>query len=94
MNLGGHKHSDPLEKEMAIHSINIQIPWRRKWQSTPIFLPGKFHGQRSPEGYSLWGRKDLDTTEHAHMHERMHACTQTFQATAVNQQWLGWESQF
>ena len=34
-----------------------KIPWRRKWQPTPVFLPGKFHGQRSPVGYSPWGRK-------------------------------------
>ena len=34
-----------------------KIPWRRKWQPTPVFLPGKFHGQRSLAGYSLWGRK-------------------------------------
>ena len=30
-----------------------KIPWRRKWESTPIFLPGKSHGQRSMAGYSL-----------------------------------------
>ena len=34
-----------------------KIPWRRKWQPTPVFLPGKFHGQRSLVGYSPWGRK-------------------------------------
>ena len=34
-----------------------KIPWRRKWQLTPVFLPGKFYGQRSPTGYSSWGRK-------------------------------------
>ena len=28
-----------------------KIPWRRKWQATPIFLPGKSHGQRSLTGY-------------------------------------------
>ena len=32
--------------------------WRRKWQPTPVFLPGKSHGQDSP-----WGFKELDTTE-------------------------------
>ena len=41
------------------------IPWRRKWQSTPIFLPGKSHRQRSLAGYSPWGPKrvrcDLET---------------------------------
>ena len=33
-----------------------RIPWRRKWRPTPVFLPRKFHGQRSPAGYSPWGR--------------------------------------
>ena len=32
-----------------------KIPWSRKWQPTPLFLPRKFHGQRSPVGYSPWG---------------------------------------
>ena len=31
-------------------------PWRRKWQPTPVFLPGKSHGQRSLVGYCSWGR--------------------------------------
>ena len=34
-----------------------KIPWRRKWQPTPVFLPGKLHEQRSLAGYSPWGRK-------------------------------------
>ena len=37
-----------------------------KWQSTPVFLPGKFQGQRGLAGYSPWGRKESDTTEHTH----------------------------
>ena len=37
--------------------------WRRKWQPTPIFLPGEFHGQRSLVGCSPWGGKELDMTE-------------------------------
>ena len=45
-----------------------KIPWRRKWQPTPVFLPGKFHGQRSLVGYSPWGRKESDTTEQLHFH--------------------------
>ena len=32
-----------------------KIPWRRKWQPTPVFMPGKSHGQRSLVGYSPWG---------------------------------------
>ena len=35
-----------------------KISWRRKWQRTPVFLPGKSHGQRSVVGYSPWGRKE------------------------------------
>ena len=38
------------------------IPWRRKWQPTPVFLPGKSHEQRSLVGFSLWGCKKSDTT--------------------------------
>ena len=37
--------------------------WRRKWQPTPIVLPGKSHGQRSLAGYCPWGHKESDTTE-------------------------------
>ena len=36
-----------------------KIPWRGKWQSTPVFSPGKSHGQMSLEGYSPWGRKRI-----------------------------------
>ena len=42
-----------------------KIPWSGKWQPTPVFLPGEFHGQRSLPGYSPWGRKESDTKEHA-----------------------------
>ena len=40
-----------------------KIPWRRKWQLTPVFWPGKFQGQRSLAGYSPWGHKESDVTE-------------------------------
>ena len=44
------------------------IPWRRKWQPTPVFLPGKSHGQTSLEGYISWGgervRRDLAKQQH------------------------------
>ena len=40
-----------------------QLFWRRKWQLTPVFLPGESHGQRSLVGYSPWGHKGSDTTE-------------------------------
>ena len=41
------------------------IPWRRKWQLIPVFLPGEFYGQRSLASYSPWRRTELDMTEHA-----------------------------
>ena len=37
--------------------------WRRKWQPTPVFLPGESQGQGSLVGVCLWGRTELDTTE-------------------------------
>ena len=43
-----------------------KIPWRRKWQPTPVLLPGKFYELRSLIGYSPWGRKESDTTERLH----------------------------
>ena len=39
------------------------MPWRRKWQPTPVFLSGKSHGQRSLVGYSPWGHKELEATQ-------------------------------
>ena len=59
-----------------------EIPWRRKWQPVPAFLPGKFHGQRSLEGYNPWGLRELDPTEwlspcvraytHTHVHRTLY----------------------
>jgi len=40
-----------------------KIPWRRKWQPTPVFLPEKFHGQRSLVGCIPWGCKESDMIE-------------------------------
>ena len=49
--------------ETRVWSLGREILLRRKWQLTPVLLPGKSHGQRSLAGYSPWGRKELDTTE-------------------------------
>ena len=40
-----------------------KIPWRREWLSTPVFLPGEFHEQRSLAVYSSWDYKESDMTE-------------------------------
>ena len=48
------------------HGFNVwvgKITWRKKWQPTPVFLPGKPPGQKSLAGYSPWGHKELDMTE-------------------------------
>ena len=42
-----------------------KVAWRRKWQPTPVFLPGESLVQKSPVGCSPWGHKESDTTEHA-----------------------------
>ena len=50
-------------RDMGLIPGSGRFPWRRKWLPTSVFLPGEFHGQRSLEGYSPWGRKELDKTE-------------------------------
>ena len=49
-----------------------KIPWRRKGQPAPVFLPGKFHGQRSLAGYSPGGCKELDMTQCVRVHTHTH----------------------
>ena len=53
-----------------------KIPQRRKWQFTPVLLPGQAHGQRSKVGYSLWGREESNRTKwlctRAHTHTHTH----------------------
>ena len=58
----------------------VKSPWRRKWQSALVFLPGKSHGQMSVTGYSPWSWKESDTIEHeracthTHTHTHTHCC--------------------
>ena len=52
-------------------SVSLMSPlwglsWRRKWQPTPVFLPGRSHGRRSLVGYCLWGCEESDTSERLH----------------------------
>ena len=62
MGLGWFKHVT------FINPWVMKIPWRKKWQPMPVFLPGKSHEQRSLEGYSPRGSKESDTTEWLHFH--------------------------
>ena len=62
---------DAMEKDWV-----RKIPWSRKWQPIPGFLPGESHGQRSLAGYSPRGRRESDMTEHiAHMRSGLQGLT-------------------
>ena len=71
-------------RETWVQSLGQKIPWRRKWQLTPGFLPGESPGQRSLVGYSPWDRKEWDSSEHNSdstkviLKERQHACVYLF----------------
>ena len=54
-----------------------KIPWNRKWQPTPVLLPGECHGQRSLAGYSPWGHRELDSTERLNHHCHTYIYTHT-----------------
>ena len=56
----------PAMWETQVQSRVGKIPWRRKWQPTPVFLPRKSYGWRNLVGYSPWGREESDTTEQLH----------------------------
>ena len=53
---------------LLVHIVVLFLDFEgiSKWQPTPVFLPGKFHGQKSLVGYSPWGCKESDMTEQLH----------------------------
>ena len=53
----------PVMWETRVPSLGPEIPWRREWLPTPVFLSGESHRQRSLMGYSPWGHKESDMTE-------------------------------
>ena len=58
----------PAMQETWVQSLGQEDPWRRKWQPTPVLLPGESHGQRSLVGYSPGSHKELDTTRQLTFH--------------------------
>ena len=74
--LNGHEFKQTLGDGEEQGSLACWSPWsckeldmieqlnsnERKWQATPVFLPGASHGQRSLASYSPWGRKESDPT--------------------------------
>ena len=51
-----------MTEQLYFH-FSLFMHWRRKWQPTPVFLPGESQGQRSLVGCRLWGRTELNMTE-------------------------------
>ena len=74
------------------HGLNPwvrKIPWRKKWQPTPVFLPGKFHGQRSLVGYSPWGGSQGVRCNEVQAHTPFYkTCFKSFPQYLSSQIWL------
>ena len=66
-----------------------QIPWSRKWQTTPVFLPGKSQGQRSLVGYSPWIHRESDMTEQLSTHMKGICSLKIHLWNFLVIQWLG-----
>ena len=54
---------NPMDDGATSLSLFTFMHWRRKWQPTPVFLPGESQGRGSQVGCHLWGHTELDTTE-------------------------------
>ena len=61
--LWGRTELDTTERLHFHFSLSTFMHWRRKWQPTPVFLPGESQGRGSLVGCRLWGRTELDMTE-------------------------------
>ena len=74
---GGSVVKNPPAKcrRCGLHPWVGNIPWSKKWQPTPVFVPGKFHRHRSLADYSPWGRKESERNTHTHTHTHTHTRT-------------------
>ena len=65
-----NEYSQVKQPQLCTYSFKIyfMVHWRRQWQPTPVFLPGKSHGQKSLVGCSPWGCEESDTIERLHFH--------------------------
>ena len=84
-----HRGKEPpsQRKRCRFDSQVGKIPWRRKWQPTPVSLPGKSHGQRSHGGLhgAAESQPGLSTHVHAHTHTHTHTHTHKWQKDAFAQ---------
>ena len=69
-----HERDHDVHPNLYNLQLSHYIKWRRKWQPTPVLLPGKSHGQRSPVGYSPWDREESDMAERLGFHFSL-SCT-------------------
>ena len=77
----------PAMQETLIQSLGCEDPPRREWLPTPVFLPGKSHGQRNLVGYSPWGCKQLDTTEQVSMQKNTRDPSRSSTGTMEGDNW-------
>ena len=71
----GFPYGSPIHLQCRRHRRNEFNPWvGRKWQPTPVFLLGKFQGQRSLTGYSTWDHRVRNDCARAHTHTHTHIC--------------------
>ena len=87
------KHA-PLKLPPFTEGANWELltsGWRRKWQPTPVFLPGELHGQRNLVGYSPYGHKESDTTEQLTQHNFRK--TEYPQGDGEKLKWGTWEGE-
>ena len=80
----------PAMQEIRFDPWVRKIPWRRKWQPTPVFMPRELHGQRNLVGYSPWDCKELDMVEQ--LTHFTHICDdlQNWLAARSKRAQLGW----
>ena len=62
----GFPGGSEVKASLGFDSWLRKIPWRKKWQPTPVLLPGESYGWRSLVGYNPWGCKESDMTEQLH----------------------------
>ena len=78
-------------KRQRYHPWVRKIPWKRAWQPTPVFLPGKPHGQRSLVDYSPQSPREPITT----MWLSVHACSHTHTASLLgSKMWVFWTESY
>ena len=79
-------------RENEVHPWVRKISWRRKWQPTPVFLPGESHAQRSLAGYSPWGHKELTWLKWLNTHPGLCSIQLSLRFLKSSQRTWNWKS--